>query len=42
MLTAVAGHRLPHCWRDDSTGWAFGLNLFFSMCRPWLWWVAPG
>ena len=29
MVTAVAGHRLPHCWRDDSTG--LGLrsgNLF--------------
>jgi hypothetical protein len=29
MLTAVAGHRLPHCWRDDSTGWDLGMKLFF-------------
>jgi hypothetical protein len=29
VLTAVAGHRLPHCWRDDSTGWDLGMKLFF-------------
>jgi len=29
MLTAVAGHRLPHCWRDDSTGWNLRSEALF-------------
>ena len=29
ILTAVAGHRLPHCWRDDSTGWDLRSKALF-------------
>jgi hypothetical protein len=29
MLTAEAGHRLPHCWRDDSTRWDLWSEALF-------------
>jgi hypothetical protein len=31
MLTAVAGHRLPHCWRDDDEP---AVRLLQVMNRP--------
>jgi hypothetical protein len=30
VLTAVAGHRLPHCWRDDYDWMGLTSEFFLS------------